>query len=176
MAVTSTATLEAGGLYVPFTGSQGSGGPRGTYSGHFEVTGDASGNPATVIVQATRENGFGFRSIIVVQYVTVRDGAGTAQTVRFDWLSGLRRMVDQIALRITTTDLGSENVGVLSGPSVPIEVDAGGNVSVMQAVWPTNNNGVVMELEMAGVVYDIETIAKARGLYRVEGPLAGPMA
>jgi len=171
----STVRSASAGLYVPFRGVDRAVSPVGTLSIDATETGDASGNPITIIL-AMAFLEFGFHPIWIPTRVVVIESNAAAQEVLFVYqTAGNERIQAGLSEEITTRVTGDgDNIGNAQFLSVPIEPDQRAEANVFSARWSVNNNTEVYELHMFGVLYDAEALAagKAPGA-RVDTFVAG---
>jgi len=174
MAISVTRSVSAG-LYVPFRGIDRSVSPVGTLSIDATVTGDATGNPLTIVLSMAKDE-FGFHPIWIPTRVEVIENNGSAQEVLFVYqTAGNERLQAGLSEEVTTrVTSDGDNIANAEFLSVPIEPDQPTPADVYSARWAVNTDTKVYELHMFGVLYDGQAMAanKVAGA-RVDTFMAG---
>lgn len=148
----------------------------GTLSVGMTVAGDAGGGSIFLGLSMTgRELGFPF--IWTPTLIAAHDNLASAIDVRLQYLTPIDRLELQLERRISMANAGgTANQGQIEGSFLPVSVVLDNVIAqtVLQAVWATNTDGKAYNLNLFGVVYDEQAMARESEL-EVTGPLAGPL-
>lgn len=163
MSISTTLKAEDG-LYVPFrTGKRGGylgGDPVGTLSLDSEVTGNATGGTAALLLTMNRDE-FGFPIIFVPTFVSTRDNLAAPEVVRLAYVTaGNERISGDIEQHVLPLAGASAlNVGNFDSIGIPIE-GFGEDLRVGQITWSSNVDTKVYHGHWFGYCFDAQLIAR----------------
>lgn len=168
MSVSVTVSFSAG-LFVPFRTAKrgggvnsGGGDPVGSFYIDGDLTGDASGGTATMVLAMARLE-FGFHPIFVPTHIDASDNLATAEIVqliydpvgnaRLSAGNGIRQSKLSVA-GSSTNDLLFDASGVLIEPSEVLQAN------VLDLVWKSNTDTKIYHFHVFGMMFDAEIMAR----------------
>lgn len=168
MSLNVTGTVSAADL-VRFTGPEREDGLVGTFSIDVGATGDASGNPLTVIAQMQR-GVWGFPALLVTHAMSVNAVAQDPGFANLGYLAvGNRRI--QGDLRFATDFILVDNDYWMTESVIPriIVEPTEALASIFVTTFATNADTKVYHLHVAGLVYDLNQLVKSGAYAGVAG-------
>ncbi len=169
------AVVSAGeGLYVPFRGVSREESPVGTLSVDGEVTGDAGGGSASIVIRATKLM-FGFHPLLALTRIQTFDTLATLEANRLLIQSaGNERIDEDYSEVMTPVEQGTDNnVANAQFLGIPIEPDQSVDSDILTIVWTTNELSDLYHLHAFFMVYDLEALARSPGRGLIDLLIAG---